>query len=105
MNNTINLTLKYLLPFIGWFLGIYTTLFAMCFYAHVNESNIIANKADALITKTNHNKSSLVKVSSIQNMVRKTKPSFLEPSTIVNSLLGKREPFKIINKILKILNI
>jgi uncharacterized protein YjbI with pentapeptide repeats len=33
-------------------------------------------------------------------MVRKTKPSFFEPYTIVWSLLGKREPYKLINKLL-----
>ena len=100
MNNAFNLILKYLFPFTSWFLGVYIALFVMCFYAHVNESNIIANRVDALITEITHNKPSLVKVSSVQSMVRKTKPSFLEPSTIVYSLLGKREPFKIINKIL-----
>ena len=100
MNNAFNLMLKYLFPFTSWFLGIYIALFVMCFYAHVNESNIIANRADALITEITHNKSSLVKVSSVQRMVRKTKPIFLEPSTIGKSLLGKREHFKIINKIL-----
>jgi uncharacterized protein YjbI with pentapeptide repeats len=100
MNKSFSLILKYFFPFISWFLGVYITLFFMCFYAHVNESNIIANRADALITEITHNKSSLGKVASVQNMVRKTKPSFLEPSTIVNSLFGKREAFKIINKIL-----
>ena len=102
MNNAFSLILKYLFPFTSWFLGVYIALFVMCFYAHVNESNIIANRANALITEITHNKSSLVKVSSVQSMVRKTKPSFLEPSTIVNSLFGKREPFKIINKMLYI---
>jgi uncharacterized protein YjbI with pentapeptide repeats len=92
--------LKYSPLFIRWFLGIYITLFAMCFYVHVNESNIIANKAEALITQITHTKSSLVKVSSVQNMTRKTKPSFLEPYTIISSLLGKREPYKLINKLL-----
>ena len=43
--------LKYISLFILWFLGIYITLFAMCFYAHVNESNIIANRADDLLGK------------------------------------------------------
>ena len=89
MNNAFSLILKYLFPFTSWFLGVYIALFVMCFYAHVNESNIIANRADALLTEIAHGeKFSLVKVSSVQNMVRKTKPSFLEPSTIVNSLLG-----------------
>ena len=92
--------LKYIPLFILWFLGIYITLFAMCFYVHVNESNIIANKADALINQITHTKTSLVKVSSIQNMTRKTKPIFLEPYTVILSLIGKREPYKLINKLL-----
>jgi uncharacterized protein YjbI with pentapeptide repeats len=104
MNNAFSLILKYLFPFTSWFLGVYITLFVMCFYAHVNESNIVANRADALITEIAHNKYSMTelvaKISSIQSMLRKTKPSLLEPSTIFNSLLGKREPFKLINKIL-----
>ena len=100
MNNVFSLILKYLFPFTSWFLGVYIALFVMCFYAHVNESNIIANRADALIAEITHNKASLVKVSSVQKMVRKKKPSFLEPSTTVNSLLGKREPYSLINKLL-----
>jgi uncharacterized protein YjbI with pentapeptide repeats len=100
MSNTFSQILKHLLPFMGWLAGIYIALFVVCFYAHVNESNIIANRADAIITEITHNKSSLVKVSSVQNMVRKTKPSFLEPSTIYNSLFGKREIYKIINEML-----
>ena len=100
MNNAFSLILKYLFPFTSWFLGVYIILFIMCFYAHVNESNIIANRADALIAEITHDKSSLVKVSSVQSMVRKTKPSFLEPSTIFNSLLGNREPYNLINKLL-----
>ena len=100
MNNVFSLILKYLFLFTSWFLGVYIALFVLCFYAHVNESNIIANRADALITEITHNKPSLVKVSSVQNMVRKTKPSFLEPYTIYNSLFGKRELYKIINKML-----
>ena len=100
MNNAFSLIIKYLFSFTCWFLGAYTALFVMCFYAHVNESNIIANRADALITEITHNKSSLVKVVSVQNMVRKIKPSFFEPATIVISLLGKREPYGLIIKLL-----
>jgi uncharacterized protein YjbI with pentapeptide repeats len=100
MNNAFDLILKYFFPFTSWFLGVYITLFILCFYAHVNESNIIANRADVLITEITHDKSSLVKVSSIQNMVRKTKPSFFDPSTIINSLIGKREPYNLISKLL-----
>jgi uncharacterized protein YjbI with pentapeptide repeats len=100
MNNKFSPIRKYMPLFICWFLGIYIVLFVMCFYAHVNESNIIANRADALITQITHTKSSLVKVSFIQNMTRKKKPSFLEPSTVIWSLIGKREPYKLINKLL-----
>jgi uncharacterized protein YjbI with pentapeptide repeats len=100
MNNIFNPIQKYIPLFICWFLGVYIALFVMCFYAHVNESNIIANRAGALITQITHTKSSLVKVSYVQNMTRKTKPSFLEPYTVIWSLIGKREPYKLINKLL-----
>jgi uncharacterized protein YjbI with pentapeptide repeats len=101
MNNAFSLILKYIFIFTSWFLGVYIALFVMCFYAHMNESNIIANRADALLAEIAHGeKSSLVKVSSVQSMVRKTKPSFLKPYTIILSLLGKRESYKLINKLL-----
>ena len=48
MINSLNITLKYLFSFIVKLLGIYIILFVMCFYAHVNESNIIADRAGAL---------------------------------------------------------
>jgi uncharacterized protein YjbI with pentapeptide repeats len=101
MNNAFSRILKYLFSFTFWFLGVYIFLFAMCFYAHVNESNIIANRADALINEITRNKSNLSKVKTIRDMVRKSKPILFEPSTIVSSLIGKREPFKNINKILR----
>ena len=98
MNNTFSLILKYLFPFTCRVLGVYIALFFMCFYAHVNESNIIANRADALLTEIAHGeKTSLVKVVSVQNMGRKARPSILEPYTIYNSLFGKRESYKAIN--------
>ncbi len=99
MNNAFNLILKYLFPFTSWFLGVYIALFVMCFYAHVNESNIIANRADSLLAEIAHGeKSSLVKVVPVQNMGRKARPSILEPYTIYNSLFGKRVSYIVINK-------
>ena len=101
MNNASSLTIKYLLLFIVWLLGIYIILFAMCFYAHVNESNIIVNRADALLAEVAlEGKPDLIKVASVQNMARKIKPIFFEPYTVFNSLFGKRESYRLINKLL-----
>ena len=72
MINSLNITLKYLFSFIVKLLGIYIILFVMCFYAHVNESNIIFNRADALLMEiAREGKLVLHKVALIQNMVRK----------------------------------
>ena len=92
---------KPFLTFIIWFLGIYIALFASCFYLHVNESNVIANRANDLISKlTREKKLALGKVTSIQHMTRKTKPVFFEPSTVFNSLFGKRYSYKAMIKLL-----
>ena len=81
---------KPLLTFITWLLGIYIALFATCLYMHVNESNIIANRANDLISKlSRENKSVLVKVASIQHMTRKDKPVFVEPYTVFNAFFGE----------------
>jgi uncharacterized protein YjbI with pentapeptide repeats len=102
MNKAFSLTLKYLFSLTSWFLGIYIALFVMCFYVHVNESNIIANRADDLLTEIAHGeKSSLVKVALVQNMGRKVRPSFLEPYTIYSSLFGKRVTYIVIKKKLR----
>ena len=92
---------KSLLTFIIWLSGIYIALFASCLYLHVNESNVIANRANDLISKlTRENKLALVKVASIQHMTRKTMPVFFEPYTVFNSLFGKRYSYRAINKLL-----
>jgi uncharacterized protein YjbI with pentapeptide repeats len=99
MSYAPNLILKYLFSSIVWLLGAYIVLFIMCFYAHVNESNIIAKRTDALLVEITHEgKIGLDKVASVQNMARKTKPIFFKPYTTFNSLFGKRESYKIINK-------
>ena len=73
-------------------------MFVMCFYAHVNESNIIAERAGALWDEvTREGPSSLGKIASIQQMVRKVKPNFFSPYTILKSLLGERESIKLVN--------
>ncbi len=73
-------------------------MFVMCFYAHVNESNIIAGRADALWDEVaREGPSRLTKVASIQQMVRKVKPNFFSPYTVFKSLLGERESFKLVN--------
>ncbi len=98
MTNSPSSILKYLFIFIVRLSGVYIILFVMCFYAHVNESNIIANRADALLAEVvREGKSQLIKVASVQNMLRKAKPRFFEPYTVFNSLFGKREPYKLIN--------
>ena len=92
---------KPFLTFIICLPGIYIALFATSFYLHVNESNVIANRADNLISiLTRENKLVLVKVASIQHMTRKTKPVFFEPYTVFNSLFGERRVDKSINKLL-----
>ena len=48
--------LKPFLIFIIWLPGIYIALFASCLYLHVNESNVIANRADNLISKLTREK-------------------------------------------------
>ena len=92
---------KPFLSFIIWLPCIYIALFASCLYLHVNESNVIANRANDLISKlTREKKLALVKVASIQHMTRKTKPVFFEPYTVFNSLVGERRVDKSINKLL-----
>ena len=90
---------KPFLTFIIWLSGIYIALFASCLYLHVNESNVIANRANTLISKLNREKkTALVEVAIIQYMTRKTRPVFFEPYTLFNSLFGKRYSYKGINK-------
>ena len=92
---------KLLFSCIVWLLGTYFILFAVCFYAHVNESNIIAKRAEALLPKlTRENKSGLPGVAAIQNMGRIAKPSLLEPHTLVDALFGKRQSYKEIKQLL-----
>jgi uncharacterized protein YjbI with pentapeptide repeats len=94
-----NLILKPLLLFFIGVLGIYILIFTLCLYVHVKESNIIANRADDLLGKlTQTNKSNWRKIANIQNMVRKTKPTFWELLKADNSLFGKREFYEIINR-------
>jgi uncharacterized protein YjbI with pentapeptide repeats len=98
MINSLNITLKYLFSFIVKLLGIYIILFVMCFYAHVNESNIIADRAGALWDEVEREgPSRLTQVVSIQQMVRKVKPNLFSPYTVFKSLLGERESFKLVN--------
>ena len=98
MINFPSFTLKYLSSFIIRLLGVYIILFFLCFYAHVNESNIITGRADALSNEVAWEGSShLAKVASIQQMVRKVKPNFFSPYTILKSLLGERESIKLVN--------
>ena len=85
-------TLKHLLSIPAWFLGAYFILFVTSFYVHVNESNIIFNKATALLQELNNrNLSALNKVVIIQNMKRIPKPILLKPHTLFNSLFSERE--------------
>jgi len=98
MINFPSFTLKRLSSFIVRLLGVYIILFVMCFYAHVNESNIIADRADALWDEVaREGPSRLAKVASIQKMVRKVKPKIFSPYTVFKSLLGERESFKLVN--------
>ncbi|MDA8560422.1 pentapeptide repeat-containing protein [Nitrospinae bacterium] len=101
MNYATNLTIKYLFSFIIPLLTTYIVLFVMCLYAHVRESNIIVNRADALLIEiSREGKLAVDKVALIQNMARKSKPSFFHPNSVFNSLFGKRVPYRIINKLL-----
>lgn len=94
-----NLILKPLLLFFIGVLGVYILIFILCLYVHVKESNIIANRADDLLGKlTQTNKSNWRKIANIQNMVRKTKPTFWKLLKADNSLFGKREFYEIINR-------
>ena len=93
---------KRFLKFTGWVSCIYTFLFITSFYVHVNETNIILNKTQALLLKlSNKDKPSFRKVAEVQNMKRKKKPSFFEPATLFNSLFGKRELHHRTNRLIK----
>ncbi len=98
MINFSSSTLKHLFSFIVMLLGVYIILFVMCFYAHVNESNIISDRAGALWDEVaREGPSRLTKVASIQQMGRKVKPEFFSPYTVFKSFLGERESFKLVN--------
>ena len=75
--------LKPFLIFIVWLPGIYIALFASCLYLHVNESNVIANRADNLMSiLALYNKLALDNLASIQHMTRKARPVFFAPHTV-----------------------
>jgi uncharacterized protein YjbI with pentapeptide repeats len=92
---------KFFISLISWFVGAYFFLFILCLYVHVNESNIIAKRANALLPKLNHeNITGLTKVSEVQNMKRVSRPNFFQPHTLFYSLLGERQSDKVTNRIL-----
>ena len=92
---------KVFISLISWLVGAYFVLFILCLYVHVNESNIIAKKANSLLPKLNYaNIIELSKVSEVQNMKRISRPSFFQPYTLFYSLLGERHSDKAINRIL-----
>ena len=81
------------------FLGVYILLFLSCLYVHVNESNIISDRADGILAKSMHDKNSLlIEIAATQNMRRKTKPSFFKPHILFTAIFGEREHYKEINK-------
>ena len=93
--------IKIIISFIAWLIGAYTVLFASALYLHINESNVIAHRADALLPKiTRDDKSGLVKVAVVQNMKQPSKPRFWEPHTLLDSLFGERQTDQSINRIL-----
>jgi uncharacterized protein YjbI with pentapeptide repeats len=84
--------IKITISFVIWILGIYIFLFASSLYVHVNESNIIANKANLLLPKlTRQNNLGLVEIAAVQNMKAKSEPFFLRPQTLFKSLFGDRQ--------------
>ncbi|MBT4259343.1 MAG: hypothetical protein HOD90_05455, partial [Nitrospina sp.] len=86
---------------IAWLIGTYIVLYVACFYVHVNESNIIANKANDLLPRLTHKiQTGLPYVVSVQNLKRRSKPIFWKPLTIFNSLFREGETDKTINRIL-----
>ena len=92
---------KLFISLISWLVGAYFVLFILCLYVHVNESNIIAKKANALLLKLNYkNITELSKVSEVQNMKRISRPNIFQPYTLFYSLLGERQSDKDINRIL-----
>jgi uncharacterized protein YjbI with pentapeptide repeats len=92
---------KFFISLISWLVGAYFVLFFLCLYVHVNESNIIAKKANALLPKLNYeNITALTKVSEVQNMKRISRPNIIQPYTLFYSLLGERQSDKAINRIL-----
>jgi uncharacterized protein YjbI with pentapeptide repeats len=92
---------KLYFSFITWLIGAYLVLFAACLYVHVNESNIIANRAYALLpTLTRDNQTGLIKVAAVQRMKRKSKPNFWQPGSVINSLVGEGHTDKTINRVL-----
>ena len=44
---------KFFISLISWLVSAYFVLFILCLYVHVNESNIIAKRANALLPKLN----------------------------------------------------
>jgi uncharacterized protein YjbI with pentapeptide repeats len=92
---------KVFISLISWLVGAYFVLFILCLYVHVNESNIIAKKANSLLPKLNYaNIIELSKVSEVQNMKRISRPNIFQPYTLFYSLLGERQSDKAINRIL-----
>lgn len=92
---------KFYISIISWLIGTYFVLYILCLYVHVNESNIIANRANALLPKlTYENITGLAKVSEVQNMKRISRPFFFKPYSLFHSLLGERQSDKAINRIL-----
>ena len=93
--------IKIVIPFITWLIGAYIVLFASCLYLHVNASNVISNRVEALLPKiTRDGKSRLVEVAAVQNMKTRLKPRFWEPHTLFNSLFGEHQTHKSINRTL-----
>ena len=94
--------LKVIFIIFVWLPSIYIILFLIGFYLHVNESNIIANRANALVhSLTYRDDSALVKVAGIQTMKAVAMPSIFEPMTVFNSLLGERQVYQIADNLLK----
>lgn len=93
---------KRFFTFIIWISGIYIFIFLTSFYVHINETNIISRRANALLPKiTNENKTGIRKIAQIQQMKRKPKPVFSDPRTLLNSLFGKRESHEPINRLIR----
>ena len=93
---------KWFLNVLVWLPVIYIALHILCPYVHVSERNILANQVNVLLPSlSQEDKSGLAKVVELQNRKAVPEPTFWEPKSVYDSLLGKRQTDLATNNILK----